>query len=304
MQTSEPIKGIDLQLRSPREQDWPVVRLLLPELFQIQGEPSVLLVTAAEKPVIRGAVGWRRGEHIVYGLRLRVIRTHRRQGIGSWLLGEVIRRAQELSDTTLMGPVDSVGEPDAVAFLEHHGFERIDSVTTVEAGIGQMRDWFSALRKRLEKRHGALPGAEFVRLPDAPRSQVAEMYSREVVHNPDMPPPGMRRALASGRLDESVIMLVDGRVEGILLWELKEDLATIHARAVSARLRRSGWANSMLMALAMERGWEAGSRRVRFDLPEGNRDTEKLIRRFGATPVKARERYQLSLESNAASPTA
>ena len=284
-------------IRPPRPAEWPACRLLIPGCFRAGGDPELLIAVSESPFLIVGALGWRRAGDTIYTVRLRVVRTHRRRGIGSALLQELIASAKLQGQTPLLGPADPGADPEAEAFLTPLGFRRLERLTTVVAPIAETHVRFKALRDRFEARGKVPPEVRFVFLPDASNDDIARFYATYIAHRAEMPVPAIRRAMESGTLDDSVILLAGGRVHGILLWELKGDLAIVHARAVSSQYQKaSGWANAMLMALALDRGASRGAVRVQFDLPEGNRDTTKLVARFHATATKTRDRYILKLD--------
>ena len=271
--------------------------MLIPGCFRAGGDPELLIAVSESPSLIVGALGWRCAGDTIYTVRLRVVRTHRRRGIGSTLLHTLIASAKLQGQTTLLGPSDPSTDLEAKAFLPPLGFRRLERLTTVVAPIAETHVRFKALRDRFEARGKVPSEVHFVPLRDAPNDEIARFYAEYIAHNAELPVPVIRRAMERGTLDDSVILLAGGHVHGILLWELKGDLAVVHARAVSGQYQKaSGWANAMLMALALDRGASQGAVRVQFDLPEGNRDTTKLVARFHATATKTRERYILKLD--------
>jgi GNAT superfamily N-acetyltransferase len=72
----------------------------------------------------------------------------------------------------------------------------------------------------------------------------------------------------------------------MVLWEVDAGTgaATVYGRVVSEAYR-GGWANALLVAAAVETAAALGVKRCRFEVPEGNRDTEKLMLRAGAALV-------------------
>ena len=120
--------------------------------------------------------------------------------------------------------------------------------------------------------------------------QVARLHAEYVARAGELNP---WRAVIAGNpsLAPSVILLVDGRVEAILLGELEASLAIVRSRVVTPRFQ-GGWANTLLLAEALDRGWEYGARRVQFSYSDSNRDTQKLARRFKAEVISVLAKFQ------------
>ena len=272
--------------------------MLLPEAFAHAVKPECLLAVSDKPRRFVGALSFHRGDRSVYGMRLRVVGGHRRQGIGTKLIRTLIEESRRLGDLSIAGPVDAIGQPQASLFLCAHGFERVSRATRVEADIGKVRDYALALRERIARRKRVPSGTRLLLLAEAPKDQLADLYARHIAHNPDFPVHRMRRGMESGRLDRSSVLMAGDRAVGMLIWELKGDMATVHARVVIPSYQGSA-ANALLLADAIDRCWRDGGRRVRYDLPEGNKDTAKLIRRMEARVVSAVDRYVLKLREDA-----
>lgn len=284
-----------IRIRPAQDSEGPACRMLLPDLLR-EAVPAEFLVAVQEsEPRLLGAASFRYGGASLYSVRLRVIRTHRRRGIGSALLAAVIREARSRGCEMIAALVESRSEPEAESFLVRRGFQRLNRLTTVEALVEPARAWFAGLRERLLAARGIPAHARILPFAQAPRDQVARLYAEAILRNPELEPGRIRHVLERLAAPESPIAMEGDRVVGALLWSLDGPVASVHARVV-AEERRRGWVNALLMAEALESGWRAGARRVRFEIPEGNRDTEKLARRLGAQPVRILDRYVLELE--------
>lgn len=284
-----------ISIRPARDSEGPACRMLLPDLLR-EAVPAEFLVAVQEsEPRLLGAASFRYGGASLYSVRLRVIRTHRRQGIGSALLAAVIREARSRGCEVVAALVESGSEPEAEPFLRRHGFERRHRLTTVEASLEAARPWFAALRERLLATRGIPETARIVPFGKAPKDEVARLYAEAILRSPELEAGRIRHVLERLASPESPVAMEGDRVVGALLWSLDGPVASVHARVVAEERRRGG-VNALLMAEALESGWRAGARRVRFEIPEGNRDTEKLARRLGAQPVRILDRYVLELE--------
>ena len=71
-----------LRIRPPRADEGAAVRMLLPDPPVGFGSREYLLAVVPEPPFIAGAVSFQYGHDALFGVRLRVVRTRRRAGIG------------------------------------------------------------------------------------------------------------------------------------------------------------------------------------------------------------------------------
>ena len=87
------------------------------------------------------------------------------------------------------------------------------------------------------------------------------------------------------------------RVGGCLITEGPPGVegTRIMAHLVAPEFRR-GWANTVLLATALERGAAAGVRRVRFEALHDNLDTLNWIRPAGGEMVGATKRFEQVVE--------
>lgn len=277
-------------IRPPREPEWRVCRMLLPDAFRHAVPPDCLLAVSPRPPYVVGAVAYHAGPRALHGVRVRVIREHRRRGIGRRLMGAVLDKAAAQGAVRVMGLGDPKTDPESEAFASALGFSRDCRLTTFECDLELMAQFMCALRDRILSRQKLPPGAEIVWLPAAPKEEVARLYAEFIMHSPDYPVAVMAHALENGRLDHSPVLLAEGRVGAMVIWELVETVAVVHARVMTPPFQR-GWANPCLMATALERGREVGVRRVRFESRDDNLDTLKLARRFQSDVLRVRDTY-------------
>ncbi len=254
--------------------------MLLPETFADASYRAYLLCVRDEAPRIVAAASFRPGPEAITHLRLHVIPSFRRRGVGSQIVDELARTRA----ASMEGIVEVTKEPAAVAFCARNRFERVEALTTVEADMSQMRYYMSRLRDRIapSRRARTIP------LSQAPVDQVANLHAEYVAREGEL---NRWRGLVAhtSQMDISPVVIIDGRVAGILLGSLEGATAVVRSRVVAPGYHGS-WVNAMLLAEALDIGWAAGARRARFSYPDSNRDTEKLARRFRAevTSVVAR----------------
>lgn len=269
--------------------------MLLPEPFREGGPREFFVAVQQAEPWLVGAACFRYGGATLFSVRVRVLRTHRRRGIGSALLRRIIQEARARGCKAVLARTDPEAEPDAAPFLEAHGFQRRGRLVKVEAEIEQMRAWFSALRDRLLAAGKVPSSARVVPYREAPKDQVARLYAEYILNSPDLQAGRIEHWLEHLNIQDSPVALVGDQVVGLLLWFLDGSVGTVPARVVAPG-HRGAWVNALLMAEALEAGWAAGGRRVRFEIPAGNHDTEKLARRLGAKQLQIVDCYALAVE--------
>lgn len=279
-----------ITIRSPREPEWRICRMLLSDAFRHAVPPDCLLAVTPQPPYVVGAVAYHAGPGAIHGVRVRVLRDHRRRGVGRLLMGAVTERAAAHGAARLIGLGDPKTDPEGEAFASALGFVRDCRLTTFECDLELMAQFMSALRDRILSRQKLPAGAEIVWLPEAPKEQVARLHADYIMHNPDYPVGVMAHALENGRLDHSPVLMAGGEVVAMVIWELAGTVALVHARVMTPPYQR-GWANPCLMAMALERGREVGVRRVRFESRDDNPDTLKLARRFQSDVLQVRDTY-------------
>lgn len=273
------MEGARLEIRPPHDAEMPAIRMLLPDSNRGTAGRRLIAVHCDGARRIAGAAEFSLAPDAVHSVRIRVVRTERRKGIGTRFLQTIegIGRESGAREALIRG--NALTEPDAEPFLVSAGFSRKQRLTIAEAPVEPLRSSMEALHKRLARR---VPSTACIVEPGPERrDQISAMFERHIVHDAETAA-NLRSMLTSGRLNGSVALDIGGRMAGMLIAALEGELACVYARAVEPEYQGS-WANALLIAAAIERGWQAGARRVRLDWLEGNRDTEKLARRIGAS---------------------
>jgi hypothetical protein len=273
---------MNLHVRPPLSDEWPICRMLLPETFAEASQREYLLCLRDESPRIVGAASFRRGADAVTHLRVHVVSSFRRRRIGSQIVAYIARSGVR----ALGGNCETVSEPAAAPFCERNRFQRADALTTVEGEIAGMREYMCHLRTRV-------PGgfeACTVPLSAVPVEQVAQLHSQYVAHQSELNPWRGLLADAPG-MNHSPVVLVGGRVVGILLWELQGGTAVVRSR-VAVPGPHGKWVNVILLAAGLDGAWAQGARRVRFSYTDTNRDTRKLALRFKAEVASVLVEYR------------
>jgi GNAT superfamily N-acetyltransferase len=257
--------------------------MLLPETFADAGAREYLLCLRDEQPRLVAAASFRRSGDEAKKLRIHVVTGLRRRGVGSHLIASLLGSGLRALD----GVVDSVKEPAAAIFCEHNGFLRAEQLFTVETEGAEKREHLHRLRARI-----AMPArARLVRLADAPIEQVARMHAEEIAHS-ELNPWRALLGQARGKAVSPVVM-VDGEVAGFLLLEIEGLTLTVQS-AVIAPAYRGGWVMAVLLSDAVDTGWEAGCRILRFSYLDSNRDMARLAQR--TRKVSVLERFRRDAE--------
>jgi GNAT superfamily N-acetyltransferase len=264
--------------------------MLLSEETKRGSAAQYLLALQEDAPSVVGAAAYFIRTHAIVGIRIRVIRTHRRRAVGSLLMNRIIEIARAKQLGSLAATADAVNEPDAEPFLLHQGFTRVNRVTLVEGLMVSAMRVILPLAERL-RRSGHVPAdSTIVPLSQSPRNAVASLYVAELARNPFSTPWSLLDELSGPRFAKSPVLLVNGHVTGFLLWDLDGDLSTIPARIVAPD-HQGGPTNVLLMDDALRNGWDDGARRIQFEIPEKNSDTEKLARRFDTKVIGGTDHY-------------
>jgi hypothetical protein len=149
------------------------------------------------------------------------------------------------------------------------------------------------LVERLRVR-GTIPAsARVVALRDAPAREVARLVSATFGHRFDAALAAARRDVADGYdRARSVVVLVDERVAGALLFRWSAGMPVIDVNVVAPAFRR-GFVNALLLEQATRNGLGGGAVRFAFHCGDDVRDTVNLARRAGATTTRVSVEWTL-----------
>jgi GNAT superfamily N-acetyltransferase len=278
---------MNFELRPPRDSEWRICRMLLPETFADGATDSHLICLRKESPRVIGAVAFVKNANAITRLHLHVVPTFRRQGFGSRILASLA----ELGVASMEGTADIVADPAAAAFCEKNQFEPAGTLTTVEAEIDSFRDHMRALCDRIS----VASSLQIVPLSDAPAAEVARLHAEEVAQEGDRNA-WRSRISQQPAFQHSPVLMVDGRVAGFLLWNIEGTTAVVRSHVIAADYRRTSL-NALLLAESLDQGWARGARRVRFSFSDANRETKKLAIRMQACVTGVLVRYVKTVRS-------
>jgi GNAT superfamily N-acetyltransferase len=266
---------MNLHARKPRNDEWPICRMLLPETFSNVSGRTYLIFVRDEAPHIVAAASFRQTVGAIAHLRLHVVRSFRRRGVGSQVIEHFVRNGA----SSIEGTVERITEPGAESFCERNHFKRLGSLTTVETEVPEMLEYLRRLCSRITLPQNACT----IPLLEAPIDQVARLHAEHIAHENELDPWRARITDISG-MEHSPVAMIDGRVAGFLLGKVENDTVLAHSLVV-APSHRGGWINAVLLARGLEYAWNNGARRARFSYTNSNRYTRKIANRFRARTV-------------------
>jgi ribosomal protein S18 acetylase RimI-like enzyme len=252
--------------------------VLIPEAFRGASPEALLAIDPKSGAALGCATFQRSGESLVH-LRVRVLRNWRRRGIGRTLVRNVAAAARHAQ---VHARVDPRAEPDGEPFLRACGFVLKSRILTVEAEREPLGSCISRLARGLIASGKVAAGVRVARPADTPRQALARLYTELVVPELNVAPCAAVPLVSDPRFAYSPVLLMDGNPVGMLLIEANDgnNVCVVVARAVAPEFRGgTGWANLLMLAEGFERGGKQGSVRMRFEAPEDNPDTMKLVAR-------------------------
>lgn len=286
-----------VEVRAPGAAEARAGGMLLPESGRWPWPAEYLLALGGSPHQILGAIARAptpRPDGPAWQLAARVIRTHRRRGIGTRMLGALIDRARGAGIRFLVAAVGAESGPEAIPFLRSAGFAADREMLTFEGDFDRYTALLYPLRRRLEDQGKIPAGVRLVPLASAPLDQVGRLYARHLGGTVDGVEHSLRRVLAQGGVDGSFALMLGDRVVGIHVLGHSGEVLSVYAKVVAPEFRR-GWANVVMMEQTLRQFQPLGIRRVRFSAADDVADTRKLAARGGADLVASEARFVLDL---------
>jgi len=275
----------DVRIREPRESEFAACRMLLPDACADATGRVFLL--AFEGPSMVGAASYRDDGAALNGLRLHVIEARRRCGIGSRMLELVVERARQSDREKILADAELKNETAAQPFLEQHRFQIAHRLTSAQLGLARMRELYPATVKKMEAAAEFPATARIVGIAEAPPDQVVRMCVEYLANMPLLA--GMTRGFRPEQYPESLVLLIDGKVIGLLLAQLEDRILRIPAWVVSAD-RQGARIGTRLMLELRERVYGRVDR-LQFDFTDTS-PTAKLAAQAGAEIVRIAARFE------------
>ena len=277
-------------IRPPKPAEAPAVRMLLPRRTPGTRPSQYLLALEPATSSIVGAASYQLTQDGLAGLRLQIIGPRRRQRAGTALVESVRRLADAAGAAQLEGEIWPLSEPGAAEFAQALGFARAHRLTTMRAPVEYLRGPLADLRQRLITSHRIPAAARLVMLPDAPADDIARLFTQWI----SLGGAGgvSPEAVAREASPLSPVVMVDGEVAGFLLWQAHGETAIVVAWVIPPRWSNS-WVNVLLLARALDIGWDAGARMIEYDILDGNHQPAKLAQRAAASIHRITDTYRL-----------
>jgi GNAT superfamily N-acetyltransferase len=278
-----------VRIREPRDSEVPACRMLLPETHRDpQWRQFRLAIDGDTGNEIVGALSFRDDGPAISGLRLHVVAGRRRSGTGSQLLEHVIAHARTIGRSKISGSADIQSETDAEPFLAARGFHITSRLTMIEDDVAKTRDSIRAARAKFQTSEALPPSARIVGIDEAPMAELVSLYAEHIAHVPDAP--GLRRVLKLDRYRESVILLIDGKIAGVLLAEITDGVLSAPAWIVPPAYR-DRHIGALLRATLVERVQDR-VQRVRFEYLDSAPVSAKVRREAGYTSTRILAQFE------------
>jgi len=278
-----------------RADEHAAARRLVPLVFTASRAPDRLLVARDLHGDLAGvaAVAWTAyGAPPGFPAWIHVADAARRRGCGRALVAATLRDCA--GEAARVHGWDALGPDDAGAsFAAAVGATVRRRIVHFLAHGTPFLAMIEPIVERLRAR-GTVPStARIVPLADAPLREVARLVGTTFGHRYDA-------ALAAARHDgdagydraRSVVLTIDGRVEGALLFTWTGGVPAIDVNVVAPAWRRT-WANALMLEQATRNGLAAGADRFAFHCDDDVRDTMNLARRAHAAVTKVRLEWTL-----------
>lgn len=291
---------MSVAVRFPVGAEIQACRMLLPE---IAGDPTwsdFRIATVGSPPQVIGAVATTpvvdRDGTVAARLVMRVARPFRRRGFGRSIVEAIVAEARDRVPRLLVRSEPTVA-PEARPFLTACGFRLDERHVFHRAGYAVARERLLALSHRLQDRGAIPPSARILPLGEVPIDRLVELHVALIGGMPAGIAAMLRARTAPGVEDNSHVLVLDGRPEGLFLFETRHGVTSVASLLVSPPLQAiggtGGWPSLMLMA----EGFRRNDRRfgpgtvhtLRFDCRESNHRMMGLARRLGATVERTAE---------------
>ena len=263
--------------------------------WETSGSEAPRLVGALSVQPVVHADGGR--EAAVWG---RVVRTHRRRGIGARLFIVACDESRRLGVATLRIVAAADDDSTDVAFLAARGFVVAETLSTFEVATASIHAHLEPLSSGMTER-GMIPAeARMVPLREAPLRAVARLHATHLGGTEASVLDSIAERLARDDADDHGVLLIEGEVHGLLFGTTVDGVTTIDAEVLSPTCRvsggGSGWASLFMLAERLAWGLRRGSRSTRFSCTSGNRPTRRLAKRLGAREVGVETVYRRNVE--------
>lgn len=287
------------KIRLARHTELAIVRRLVPNVYTASSAPDRVLVAAQpgdDEIIGVVAIAWRGwGKPPGFPIFIYVVDCARRHGLGRALVIEAARACRSDIDRFHGWMAAEAGTPEAL-FARAIGFQVHRRTLHFEADGLAFYSMIDAIHARIRRRARIPPGVTTVPLASVPHASVARLVSATFGSRYDV---ALANTLGSGAggydREKSVVLLVDNKVCGALLYRWAGGTPQIDVNVVAPQLRR-GWGNVALLHHAVRNGLEAGARSFRFHCEDSIIDTVNLARRANAKLLRTVLEFSVALD--------
>lgn len=278
-----------LLIREPREPELPLCRMLLPESCANPVARHFRLAFIGQPEKLVAALSYRDDATALGGIRIHVIPTYRRCGIGSRLLEYAAEQAAYFRRSRMFADADLNSETAAEPFLTSQGFHKLGTITFAEIGIQDLRTSMEAGRERLQSAvHNLPPPIRVVDLSEAPIQEITRLYAEHVAHMQALA--GLRDVIPLDRATESIALLINEKLAGFVLARVDAGVLHIPAWVVTPEFRGRSIGFALLNKLAARvRG---RVERLRFEFTDAAVVTARMLGVPGCRITKIAARFQ------------
>lgn len=278
-----------IAIREPRETELTLCRMLLPEACANPVARHFRLAFAARPLRLLGALSYRDDAVALGGVRVHVIPTHRREGIGAQMLEYVANEAVKLGRRRVIADVELQSEPEAEPFLISQGFRKQGTVTSAEMKLADQGERMKEAGQKLEASIQKLPqGARLVSLSEAGPEEVTRLYARHIAHME--PLIGLRQAFRIDEQIDSVVLLIHDTVAGFVLARVQDGTMHVPAWVVAPEYREQSIGNALLCGLF--RRVSGRVERIRFEFTDVAIATPRVLNLPGYKITKVAARFE------------
>ena len=293
-ETQEP-RSLRWLIREPHESEFPAFRMLLPDVAANTSGRVLRLAVDSAKPSIAGALAYSDHSQSITNVRLHVVKTCRRQGVGSALLNYAVDEARGLGRTRVFADADMRKEPDAEAFLAARSFRRVGQLTTVRRALAGRGPKAALFQKYLAKAQQFPPGSRIVRMSEAPAGQIKALFKDYIANVPLLEE--AHRNLRPER-HRGLAVMVGDRVISFILTSVQGNCAHVPALVVVPEYRGRGLTFRMMEVLAQRA--DPAVTHVQFEFTESAAYTAKMAAEFGYEILRVAVRFQDDIENGPA----
>ena len=262
------------------------VRALLPMAFSGRRRIRARVAKQLDTSRIIGAAAWwlrPTGESSRQAaFFIRVANPWMSRGVATSLVRGLMTDAREADASELV--TGALSEEGGIVdkLLTPMGFDRRIRLTTYEDKVERLREIFTPLYERYTVRHKMPAAAKLVSLDEAPLEEVRNLVLRHLGGLPL----GISRRLREGPRgydrDLSVVLMMDGKVMGVLLARIENGVKVTDVVVVAPEMRGS-WANLFIKQASLEKTIAAGIEITRYSADvQKHPDTAKQGLRTGA----------------------